>query len=78
MRVKFLFCLLVSTLFNILQVFVAHAMEKIVVLTDMEEYFQYGIRSKTPISAGGTHKITATQWLKQRGYLDDIEQRLES
>jgi hypothetical protein len=60
------------------KVVVPHAMDKFVVLSDPSEYFEkFGQRHKTPVCAGGSLKLSATQWMQDRGYLDYIEQPQE-
>ena len=56
------------------KIVVPHAMEKFKILTDSNEYFEkYAPKHKTPICAGGTLKVSATQWIKDRGFLDYIQ-----
>lgn len=56
------------------KIVVPHAMEKFKILTDQNEYFnKYAPKHKTPTCAGGTLKVSATQWMVDRGYLDYIE-----
>lgn len=53
------------------KIIVPHAMEKIKVLGSSDEYFEkYGIKSKTPVENGGTWKISTTQWMKERGFIE--------
>jgi len=56
------------------KVVVPHAMDKFIILPDTNDYFEkYAKKHKTPICAGGTLKVSATQWIKDRGFLDYIE-----
>ena len=58
----------------------ASAMSKVKILGDANEYFEknYAEKRKTPICAGGTLKVSATQWLEDRGFLDYVEQHNRS
>jgi len=57
------------------KVLVPHAMEKVKVLADSNDYFEQGSARKeeTPLCAGGTLRVSATQWLRDRGFLDLVE-----
>eukprot|EP00484_Ammonia_sp_Unknown_P028167 CAMPEP_0197024712 /NCGR_PEP_ID=MMETSP1384-20130603/5214_1 /TAXON_ID=29189 /ORGANISM="Ammonia sp." /LENGTH=424 /DNA_ID=CAMNT_0042453141 /DNA_START=75 /DNA_END=1349 /DNA_ORIENTATION=+ len=56
------------------KVVVPHAMDKFKVLADQSEYFEkYAPKHKTPICAGGTLKVDATQWITDRGFLDYVD-----
>jgi len=58
------------------KVLVPHAMEKVKVLADTNEYFEqdgYAHKHETPLCAGGTLRVSATQWLKDRGFLDLVD-----
>lgn len=57
------------------KVVVPHAMEKLIILPDTNDYFEkYAEKHKTPKCAGGTLKVSATQWIKDRGFLDYINE----
>lgn len=51
------------------------AMAKVVILADQNDYFEkgYAEKRKTPICAQGTLKVSITQWMEDRGYLDVVE-----
>ena len=56
------------------KVVVPHAMEKFKILGDMNDYFEKAApKHTTPICAGGTLKVSATQWMIDRGFLDYVE-----
>jgi len=57
------------------KVLVPHAMEKVKVLADSNDYFEQGSAQKheTPLCAGGTLRVSATQWLRDRGFLDFVD-----
>merc|ERR1712241_1249022 len=51
-----------------------YTMKKLVILADKNEYFDKGHaeKKKTPICAGGTLKVSVTQWMEDRGFLDVV------
>ena len=57
------------------KVMVPHAMEKVKILGDANDYFENGYAEKheTPICAGGTLRVSAVQWMKNRGFLDYVD-----
>jgi len=57
------------------KVVVPHAMEKVKILGDVNDYFEDGYADKheTPICGGGTLRVSALQWIKDRGFLDYVE-----
>lgn len=57
------------------KVMVPHALEKVKILGDANDYFENGHAEKheTPICAGGTLRVSAVQWMKSRGFLDYVD-----
>jgi len=54
------------------KILVPHAMEKLKILGDTDEYFEkYGVREKTPVQNGGSWKMTTIEWMRERGFIDD-------
>jgi len=57
------------------KVVVPHAMEKVQILGDHLDYFEHGHADKheTPCCAGGTLRVSAVQWMRDRGFLDYVD-----
>lgn len=57
------------------KVMVPHAMAKVKILGDPNDYFEDGYADKheTPICGGGTLRVSGMQWMKSRGFLDYVE-----
>eukprot|EP01083_Nonionella_stella_P083898 232057_1 len=51
------------------QFFVAHALDKFILLDDEQHYFrEYASKDKTPTVAKGTSNLVLSEWIKQKGY----------
>lgn len=56
------------------KVVVPHALEKVKILGDTDDYFkEFANKQETPICAGGTLRVSAIKWFESRGYLDYVD-----
>jgi len=55
------------------KIVVPHAMNKFIVFKNANQLFEnYANINDIPVVGGGLSKMTATQWAKQRGFLEDV------